>query len=130
DTPQVVHAVTAAVAGLRVLAPEVERLAFVRPLLRAVVSRDDRVVARRLRVGPGVKRRPVHRALRVARALVVRVAVERVQGPPLCVDEDTLVASHRHRRCGEPGAASERYCGYGEGDTRTRATSLPSIGLQ
>src|SRR4051812_26618680 len=45
DLPDLVEAVAGLVAGLGVLGPEVQRLAFEGPLLLAVVARDHGVVA-------------------------------------------------------------------------------------
>src|SRR5687767_10680154 len=60
------HTLTAGVAGLRILAPLVERHALVRPLLRAVRARNDGPIAHRLGIGRGRERRPVLRAVVVA----------------------------------------------------------------
>src|SRR6476661_2515922 len=75
--PRVVReTVTGLVAGLLVLHPRIERLALVRPLLAAVVARDDRPVGARGRAGCRHQRRPVRRAGSVARALAARILVE------------------------------------------------------
>src|SRR5659263_210164 len=79
--PHLVETIPGFVAGLAVFGPEVHRLAFDRPLPGAVVTRDDRVVARRL-VGPaGHQWRPVACAWSIANrfAAVRHVLVKRIK---------------------------------------------------
>src|SRR6476646_3762948 len=73
------EAVAGLVAGLRVLRPRVERPALVRPLLAAVVARDDRPVAARGGSAGRHQRRPVRRARTAAGALAAGILVKRVE---------------------------------------------------
>jgi hypothetical protein len=58
--------VTGDVARLLVVFPEIERAAFVSPLLAAIVARDDGLVAHRLRAGHSHQGRPIAGARAVA----------------------------------------------------------------
>src|SRR6187455_2627274 len=100
DFPYVVEPVAGLVARLRILAPRIQRLALVRPLLAAVVARDDLVRGRR-RAGAGDEvRRPVGRALAVAGRLPAPadVAVERVERHAGRIDQDAADGLGRIRR--------------------------------
>src|SRR4051794_34839521 len=79
DVPDVVEAVAGDIAGFGVLGPGVQRLAFVSPLLTAVVARDDRPIAGSRTAG-GTEWRPVLGAGAVAGGLAAGVLVEGVEG--------------------------------------------------
>src|SRR6185312_3384679 len=84
DVPGAVQeAVAGLVARLGVLDEGVDRLAVQRPLLEAVVARDDGPGAHRLGAVGGQSWRPILGALAVARRLAGGVLVEGVEGHAL-----------------------------------------------
>src|SRR5947208_1246516 len=86
DVPDVVHAFARYVTWLPVLAPRVEGLALIGPLLGAVVAGDHGPVALSFRVRWGGERRPILGALACAVRFAARVAVEDVQRHAFLID--------------------------------------------
>ncbi len=83
-----IDAVAGDVAGLGVLVERIERLAFIGPLLVAVVARDYRPIAGWLGVGRSHQRRPIDGALAVAgRFAGGAIVVEDVERHALAVDQ-------------------------------------------
>ena len=99
------EAVTSLVARLLVLDPEVERLAFQCPLLLAVVTGDDAVVAAGGSAIHGEERRPVRGAGSVADALAAAggVLVEGVEGHAVGAGEHAVACHGRGGRTGVVG---------------------------
>jgi len=87
DVPDIIDAVARHVAQLGVFGPGVERLALVGPLLRAVIARHDRPIARCRGAGRSREGRPVGGALAVASGFAGRVLVEDVKRHALLVHE-------------------------------------------
>jgi hypothetical protein len=90
------------VPGFLVLGPCIERLAFVGPLLAAIVAGDERKTSRGLRIGVGNLGRPADSALGIAIRLAGAIAVEDVARHSIEIDEglalDSLGAGRRQRR--------------------------------
>src|SRR6185312_6072596 len=107
DVPGAVQeAVADLVARLGVLDEGVDRLAVQRPLLEAVVARDEGSGAHRLGAVRGQRRRPVLGALAVARRLAGGVLVEGVEGHALGGDVHAVAGlGGGARRLGGEGGA-------------------------
>ena len=90
DFPNTVNAIAGLLTGLRVFRPQVQRLAFVRPLLGAVITRDDRIVAGRFVSRRRHQRWPAGSTRSIARTLARRILIKRIKRHPSRIGQDAV----------------------------------------
>src|SRR5690554_1704606 len=118
DVPYAFYVVAGTIALLLILHEGRKRLAFVSPLLTAVVTFDDAVVAVGLGVRAGHNGRPVLGAVVVtdAFAAVGLILVKRIHRHALLVDEHAVLGLQRLsvNSGGKKGSHGKEYCLGGE----------------
>ena len=112
------EAVARHVAGFRVLAPHIERLALVGPLRGTVVAGHNRPFAGRLGVRSSRQGRPVGGARAVAGRFPTCVLIEGIERHTFCIDEGLAFAGVGALGWGRGLGEGATRGGQGNGDER------------